>query len=249
MMAGRAVGKRDAAQTARRRSSSRCWRPSGAPPQYARRLSARPRRLRRAHRRSRARSRRGQKPRHRRLPARLHGAGACTRVARAAVWPPSASSTSSSPPKASGRGPGIRVGRTEEGAIAAEDAIGGGGRPADRQRRATRTVTTSGPERMRALRLHCLIEMLYATGMRVTELVSLPRSVLDGDDRVLTIKGKGGRERLVPLNAPARAALDRYLAARHGRRGSPTPRASAPSGCFRQERAGPSDAAALRRRT
>ena len=43
--------------------------------------------------------------------------------------------------------------------------------------------------------------MLYATGMRVSELVSLPRSVLAGDGRVLTIKGKGGRERLVPLNA------------------------------------------------
>jgi integrase/recombinase XerD len=69
-----------------------------------------------------------------------------------------------------------------------------------------------GVELARALRLYCLIEMLYATGMRVSELVSLPRSVLDGDPRVLTIKGKGGRERLVPLNPAARAALDRYLA-------------------------------------
>ncbi len=70
---------------------------------------------------------------------------------------------------------------------------------------------TTGRERFVALRLYCLIEMLYATGMRVSELVSLPRSVLQGDSRVLTIKGKGGRERLVPLNAAARAALDRYL--------------------------------------
>ena len=70
---------------------------------------------------------------------------------------------------------------------------------------------TTGRERFIALRLYCLIEMLYATGMRVSELVSLPRSVLQGDPRVLTIKGKGGRERLVPLNAAARAALDRYL--------------------------------------
>jgi integrase/recombinase XerD len=52
--------------------------------------------------------------------------------------------------------------------------------------------------------------------MRVSELVSLPRTVLAGDARVLTIKGKGGRERLVPLNAPARAALERYLAATTG---------------------------------
>jgi integrase/recombinase XerD len=72
---------------------------------------------------------------------------------------------------------------------------------------------TCGRDRIRALRLHCLVEVLYATGMRVSELVSLPRSVLQGDARVLVIRGKGRRERLVPLNAPARAALDRYLAA------------------------------------
>jgi integrase/recombinase XerD len=71
---------------------------------------------------------------------------------------------------------------------------------------------TSGRDRIRALRLHCLVEVLYATGMRVSELVSLPRSVLQGDARVLVITGKGRRERLVPLNAPARAALDRYVA-------------------------------------
>src|SRR5688572_4592580 len=81
---------------------------------------------------------------------------------------------------------------------------------------ARRADTGDGIEHLRALRLHCLIEMLYATGMRVSELVSLPRSVLAGDARVLTIKGKGGRERLVPLNASARTALDRYLAATSG---------------------------------
>ncbi|KAB2912534.1 MAG: site-specific tyrosine recombinase XerD [Hyphomicrobiaceae bacterium] len=74
-----------------------------------------------------------------------------------------------------------------------------------------RTQSTKGRDRVRALRLHALIEMLYATGMRVSELVTLPRSVLAGDGRVLTIKGKGGRERLVPLNQAARAALDNYL--------------------------------------
>ena len=76
---------------------------------------------------------------------------------------------------------------------------------------AQRADTAKGLERLRAVRLHCLIEMLYATGMRVSELVSLPRDVLAGDARMLTIKGKGGRERLVPLNSQARAALDRYL--------------------------------------
>lgn len=76
-----------------------------------------------------------------------------------------------------------------------------------------RVEATQGRERLFALRLNCLLEMLYATGMRVSELVTLPRSVLLGDRRVLTIRGKGGRERLVPLNAAAREALDRYLAA------------------------------------
>jgi integrase/recombinase XerD len=75
-----------------------------------------------------------------------------------------------------------------------------------------RTQGLSGGERVRALRLHALLEVLYATGMRVSELVSLPRKVLQGDARVLTITGKGGRQRLVPLNAEARSALDRYLA-------------------------------------
>lgn len=63
----------------------------------------------------------------------------------------------------------------------------------------------------RARRFHCLLELLYATGMRVSELVGLPRSVLRGDARLLMIKGKGGRERLVPLNATARAALDAFI--------------------------------------
>lgn len=76
-------------------------------------------------------------------------------------------------------------------------------------RRATEGLT--GRELVRAVRHYCLLEMLYATGMRVTELVSLPRAVLKGDPRLLTIKGKGGRERLVPLNSAARRALDRYL--------------------------------------
>ena len=74
-----------------------------------------------------------------------------------------------------------------------------------------RTAIAQGRDLVRALRLHALIETLYATGLRVTELVTLPRSVLTGDGRVLTIKGKGGRERLVPLNQAARTALDRYL--------------------------------------
>jgi len=74
-----------------------------------------------------------------------------------------------------------------------------------------RTETAHGRDRLRAHRLYALIEVLYATGLRVSELVSLPRSVLDGDGRVLIVKGKGGRERMVPLTPVARSALDRYL--------------------------------------
>ena len=62
-----------------------------------------------------------------------------------------------------------------------------------------------------ATRLLCLLELLYATGMRVSELVSLPYAVLNGAERMFTIKGKGARERLVPVNSSARRALNDYL--------------------------------------
>jgi integrase/recombinase XerD len=52
----------------------------------------------------------------------------------------------------------------------------------------------------------CLVELLYATGMRVSELVSLPAAALNGDPAMIMVRGKGGRERMVPLSAPARAA-------------------------------------------
>jgi integrase/recombinase XerD len=78
-----------------------------------------------------------------------------------------------------------------------------------------RAEGAAGVDRVRAVRLHCLLEMLYATGMRVSELVALPRAALEGDHRVLTIKGKGGRERLVPLNGAARRAMDAYLGLGH----------------------------------
>ena len=74
-----------------------------------------------------------------------------------------------------------------------------------------RAKNTAGVERYRAVRFYCLLEILYATGLRVSELVSLPRDILAGDDRFMTIKGKGGRERMVPLSAPARRALQDYL--------------------------------------
>lgn len=66
-------------------------------------------------------------------------------------------------------------------------------------------------EQRAALRFYCLLEILYATGLRVSELVGLPRDVLRADERMLTVKGKGGRERIVPLNSAARTALAAYL--------------------------------------
>ncbi|MHA1568615.1 MAG: site-specific tyrosine recombinase XerD [Alphaproteobacteria bacterium] len=68
-------------------------------------------------------------------------------------------------------------------------------------------------------RLVALLELLYATGLRVSELVSLPMASWSRDRALIMVRGKGGRERLVPLNDPARAALDAYLAARHAHLG------------------------------
>lgn len=70
-----------------------------------------------------------------------------------------------------------------------------------------------GNDEMR-IRNECLIELLYATGMRVSELVGLPVAAARGDPRMLLIRGKGGRERIVPLTDTARAAVANWLAAR-----------------------------------
>ena len=65
-----------------------------------------------------------------------------------------------------------------------------------------------------AARNTCLMELLYATGMRVTELVSLPVTAARGNPEMLLVKGKGGKERMVPLSPPARTALANYLTVR-----------------------------------
>lgn len=61
------------------------------------------------------------------------------------------------------------------------------------------------------VRNRCLIELLYATGMRVSELVSLPVASARGNPAMLLIRGKGGKERMVPLSPPAREALAAWL--------------------------------------
>lgn len=76
------------------------------------------------------------------------------------------------------------------------------------------TETDASPQqRLRALRLHCLLEVLYATGLRVSELVALPLSAARRDARMIVVRGKGNKERLVPLNEASRQAMADYLAA------------------------------------
>ena len=65
-----------------------------------------------------------------------------------------------------------------------------------------------------ATRLCCLLEILYATGLRVSELVGLPIAAMRDNPDLLLVRGKGGRERLVPLGGPARAAIEKYLSVR-----------------------------------
>jgi integrase/recombinase XerD len=81
----------------------------------------------------------------------------------------------------------------------------------DRLLQAARQMGRSREDRVRNT---CLMELLYATGMRVSELVSLPVSAARGDPRMLLIMGKGGKERMVPLSPPARAAMTLWLALR-----------------------------------
>jgi integrase/recombinase XerD len=77
---------------------------------------------------------------------------------------------------------------------------------------AAESAEASPAERLRAARMHCLLELLYASGLRVSELVALPKTAARTKDRFLVVRGKGGRERLVPLTEPARTAARTYLA-------------------------------------
>jgi integrase/recombinase XerD len=77
----------------------------------------------------------------------------------------------------------------------------------------TQTSSASSLKQLRAMRLYCLLEVLYATGLRVSELVALPRSAARNDARMIVVRGKGNKERLVPLNDASRRAMRDYLAA------------------------------------
>jgi integrase/recombinase XerD len=75
----------------------------------------------------------------------------------------------------------------------------------------TRVSRAEGKGRFKAERLYCLLELLTATGLRVSELVGLTVRAVTADDAFLAIKGKGGRERLVPVSDRARSVLQAYL--------------------------------------
>ncbi|MBB3994583.1 integrase/recombinase XerD [Sulfitobacter undariae] len=81
----------------------------------------------------------------------------------------------------------------------------------DRLLSASRSAGRTETDRQRNT---CLMELLYATGMRVSELVGLPVSATRGDPRLLLIMGKGGKERMVPLSPDARSALALWITLR-----------------------------------
>jgi integrase/recombinase XerD len=77
-------------------------------------------------------------------------------------------------------------------------------------RQAVDAQRATGLARLRALRLMCLLELLYASGLRISELIALPVSAARRDDDMLIVRGKGGKERLVPLNGAAKSAMRAY---------------------------------------
>ncbi|MGA7805953.1 site-specific tyrosine recombinase XerD [Bradyrhizobium sp.] len=82
-----------------------------------------------------------------------------------------------------------------------------------RAKQLTESAEASPLQRLRAMRLYCLLEVLYATGLRVSELVALPRSAARHDASMIVVRGKGNKERLVPLNEASRRAMTAYLGA------------------------------------
>ncbi len=79
----------------------------------------------------------------------------------------------------------------------------------------TRLIEAAGAQESRqGLRLACMVELIYASGLRVSELTALPLAALAQDPAYLMVRGKGGKERLAPLSGAARAAVKAYLPVR-----------------------------------
>ena len=81
----------------------------------------------------------------------------------------------------------------------------------DEVERLLTAARTKGRNDTERLRNTALMELLYATGMRVSELVGLPVAAVRGDPRMILVRGKGDKERMVPLSTPARQALSVWL--------------------------------------
>ncbi len=99
-----------------------------------------------------------------------------------------------------------------------------------------RSARDGSLKQLKALRLNALLETLYATGMRVSELVSLPVGAGKTDGRFLMITGKGNKERLVPLSMRAKQAMETYLSRMLcvGEVGKEAGRNGRKHSCFRQ---------------
>ena len=96
----------------------------------------------------------------------------------------------------------------------------------------TEAPIATAAQRIRAIRLYCLLEVLYATGLRVSELVALPRSAARREARMIVVRGKGDKERLVPLNEASRQAMTDYLAATEAMKPDGTKNAAASKWLF-----------------
>jgi integrase/recombinase XerD len=76
-------------------------------------------------------------------------------------------------------------------------------------------VAAGARDGAQGLRFGCMVELAYASGLRISELTALPLAALARDPAYVIIKGKGGKDRLAPLNDAARAAVKAYIAVRH----------------------------------
>jgi integrase/recombinase XerD len=98
---------------------------------------------------------------------------------------------------------------------------------------AAEEAALTGPGQLARIRMHLLLELLYATGMRVSELVSLPVKVLRQEGRFLMIRGKGNKDRMVLLSRAAIEAMEKYDTARKSlvreKSGAPAPQKKADS--------------------
>ena len=78
----------------------------------------------------------------------------------------------------------------------------------------TETAAKGAAKSEEGVRLLCILEVLYASGLRISELATLPLAAIRSRENVLLVKGKGGKERLAPLNPSARTTIEAYLAVR-----------------------------------